>query len=170
MRKKSFLSDFSFWFAIFIVIATAVLSTLAYFGQLPFLYINLSLFPIEHWTSWAGTAFVVLYTPAYYIFKRRYPKRYKLLLRLHVFGDLFAFLLISVHFALHVSEYVTMVTTPQTGVPLFLAVFILVVTGIIQRFQLMRRSIKRARFIHVSTVITFYVIIVFHVTGGLNIF
>ncbi len=76
-----------------------------------------------------------------------------------MFGNLFAFMLISVHFW----YWVTFVSFMGTGFALFVATLTLVVTGIFFRLNLMQRPKKYIRFIHVSMTTAFYLILVIHV-------
>ncbi len=76
-----------------------------------------------------------------------------------MFGNLFAFMLISVHFW----YWITFVSFMGTGFALFVATLTLVVTGLFYRFNLMQRSKKYIRFIHVSMTTAFYLILAIHI-------
>jgi ABC-type glycerol-3-phosphate transport system permease component len=54
---------------------------------------------VTHWLSLIGTLFIAVYTPLYYVVKRRRPRFIKSLIAVHMFGNLISFALISMHFA-----------------------------------------------------------------------
>jgi hypothetical protein len=159
-RKQISRRDFSFLFGLLIIILTIFLSAGVYFHLFQFRFLVGPLF-LSHWLSWIGTAFIAFFTPTYYLLKLRYPKNIRRLLRFHCLGYLLAFMFISIHFF---SE------TPRgTGEALYLTTLILVVSGFIFRFRLLRMSIGSynishiIRYIHLSVVMTFYIVIVIHV-------
>jgi hypothetical protein len=78
---------------------------------------------------------------------------------MHMFGNLTAFMLISVHFW----YWVTFVSFMGTGFALFVATLTLVVTGIFYRFKFVQRPKKYIRFIHVNMTTAFYLILTIHI-------
>jgi len=120
----------------------------------------------SHWLTWIGTLFVAVYAPLYHLLKRRYPRRYTLLLDIHSFGFLAAFFLISVHFAAQLGR----VMPPELGegIALYTVMVLLVSTGIVQRFwSPERRPVRRYtprtnRFLHTGLITAFYVVIAVH--------
>ncbi len=152
--------DFSFLFGILIIILTIFLSAGIYFHMLQFRFLVGPLY-FSHWLSWIGTLFIAFFTPAYYFLKRHYAKNIRRLLRFHCLGYLLAFMFISIHFF---SE------TPRgTGEALYITTLILVVSGFIFRFQFLRTNIGKynlnhlMKYIHLSVVMTFYIVIVVHI-------
>ena len=126
-----------------------------------------------HWLSLAGTLFISIYTPIYYILKRKYPVQGKKLLALHVFGNLFAFLLISLHFAGQVGRPVQFFPEGRTGVALYIITLITVASGIIHRWGLFSivekvQASKRTRFVHVALSLSFYIVMVVHVLHNIG--
>jgi len=53
----------------------------------------------SHWMGIIGSTFILVFAPLYYILKRRFPQRYKILLNLHIFGFTTSFLFVSIHLA-----------------------------------------------------------------------
>ena len=129
MQQRSPLYSPTFWFALTIVASAVVLMILTYNGKLTFIYINLNFTTIHHLFSWIGAGFIVVFTPLFYYLKRRLPRSYKSLIQIHVFGNLVAFVLISVHFAHHLREFEEIIPHPGTGAPLYTSVALLVITG-----------------------------------------
>ena len=156
-----------FWVAIAILIATiAVMLTVV----LHIIRVNqiIGPFRLSHWFVWTGTLYIAIAVPTIAILKKRHPQRYKILFRTHVFGNLLAFILISLHFASQISRP----SLPElgTGIFLYIAMVLLVGTGFLQRFQLLP-SIKTQsyRFIHMGSAVAFYLIIIVHILHGLAI-
>ncbi len=94
----------------------------------------------EHWLAWIGTLFVASYIPAYHILKRRYPRKTKLLLNIHVFGTLIAFMFVSIHTMEYMFVEGRLSTKLGTGLALYLAMIFLVSTGFAHRFKLLRMN------------------------------
>src|SRR4030066_576309 len=61
-------------------------------------------FRLNHWFVWIGTIYVAIAVPTIATLKKRHPQRYETLFRTHVFGNLLAFMLISLHFASQISR------------------------------------------------------------------
>ena len=77
-------------------------------------------------------------------------------------GNLLAFMLVSLHFF--------QMTPRGTGEALFIASSVLIVTGFISRFQILKTIGKYNlikphinRFIHISVTLTFYIVIIVHI-------
>ena len=164
--------NLTFWLALMIILVAIFLSVAVYFD-----WLGVSFFvgPLRfgHWLGVLGTLFIAVLAPAYYILKRRYPKRLKAMLNVHIFGNLFSFMLISVHFAQQMSRPRQFYPDLGTGVILYVAMLILVLTGFLHRFKLFEgRRIyppHRNRFLHVSITLTFYLVIVFHALRNLGL-
>ncbi|MDH5794024.1 MAG: hypothetical protein OEZ18_05645 [Candidatus Bathyarchaeota archaeon] len=164
--------DLNFWFALMVILVAIFLLVAVYFD-----WLGVSFFvgPLRfgHWLGVLGTLFIAFFTPAYYILKRRYPKRLKAMLNVHIFGNLFSFMLISVHFAQQISRPPQFYPDLGTGVILYIAMLILVSTGFLHRFKLLEgRRIyppHRNRFLHLSITLTFYLVIVFHALRNLGL-
>jgi len=127
-------------------------------------------FRLNHWFVWIGTVYVALAVPVIAVLKRKRPNTYKTLIRVHVFGNLLAFLLISIHFAGQIGRPAAFYPNLGTGLVLYIAMIILVGTGVLQRFHLVP-SIKPQtyRFLHTSSAVTFYLVIGVHILHGLGI-
>lgn len=127
----------------------------------------------SHWMTWIGTTFVAVYAPAYHVLKRRYPKRSEVLLDVHNFGFLMAFLLISIHFAGQMSRPPQAFPDLGEGIALYATMVLLVSTGMIQRFGAQGLKGKAYnprtnRAVHASLLSAFYIVIIVHVLGNLG--
>ena len=82
--------NLEFWLTVTLLLATLILSIMAY----SFWY-NLTFFVgsylFIHWLGLIATTFVVVSIPIHYILKRKRPKNAKLILKIHVFGNLVPF-------------------------------------------------------------------------------
>ena len=127
-------------------------------------------FRVNHWFVWIGTLYVAIAVPIIATMKKRTPSRYKTLLRIHVFGNLLAFLLVSLHFAGQISRPATAYPQLGTGLALYIIMILLVATGFTHRFQIIPQ-IKSAtrKFIHVGLTFSFYIIIGIHILHGLGL-
>jgi hypothetical protein len=127
-------------------------------------------FRFTHWLVWIGTLYIVLMTPVYYVLKRHYGGRLSALVKVHMFGNLLSFTLVSIHFAQQIGRPPQFYPDLGTGLALYVVMFILVVTGFFHRFRIIK-SIRPHlnRFTHVSITLSFYIIIVIHILQGLAI-
>ena len=168
MKSQKLNKNPAFWAALCIIIATIVLAAANYSGLFE-LHVRVGPFFIHHWMSWVGSLFIAIATPLYSYLKRRSPEKLKLLSNVHVFGNLSAFLLISIHFSQQMSRPADFFPDLGTGLALFIAVSILVTSGILQRFQIVNKLARYYRMIHIGATMTFYIIIVIHILHGLGI-
>jgi len=152
------LRDLDLWGALVIILFTVLLSSLIIVDRSSFsLSVGSDLF--IHWAAWIGGLWIALFTPIYYFLKHHRSLRIKAWVTMHMFGNLFAFMLISVHFW----YWITFVSFMGTGFALFVATLTLVISGIFYRFNLMQRPKKYIRFIHVSMTTAFYLILAIHI-------
>jgi len=168
MESQKLSKNPAFWAALCIIIVTIALAIANYSGLLQ-LHILVGPFYIHHWIGWVGSLFIAIATPLYSYLKRRFPEKRKLLSNVHIFGNLSAFLLISIHFFQQISRPAEFLPDLGTGLALFIAVSILVTSGILQRFQIGRQLGRYYRLIHIGATMTFYIIIVIHILHGLGI-
>jgi hypothetical protein len=154
--------------ALLLIVVTPILMYAVYADILQ-LHIYVGPYYIHHWLSWTGASFIALFTPFYYSLKRRNPQRIKALLGVHVFGNLLAFMFISIHFAQQISRPAQFYPDLGTGIVLYATVLLMVATGFSMRFQIGNMVRKTLRFIHTSTTVTFYLIILVHIMHGLGI-
>ena len=122
----------------------------------------------SHWMVIIGTIFIAIYTPIFYFLKRRYPRKLKHLLNIHVFGFLISFLLISIHFAGQIGRPQQFYPELGEGIALFIIMLLLVATGFIHRFQIIPKKAGKYykphfnRYYHVSITTAFYIVIIVH--------
>jgi hypothetical protein len=161
-RNSEFLAS------LLILLVTVFFSAVAYVRWYSLGFFVGSLFFV-HWLGLAATVFIAVLVPVYYVLKRRRPQTIKTLLKLHVFGNLFSFLLISIHFAQNTGRLSGFIPRLEDGVVLFLVLSIIVATGMLERFGAKHKLVKYTKPIHRYTVALFYLITVIHVLQGFNI-
>ena len=142
------------------VAAGLMLALLSYLGLIPLGY-KLGPYWLNHWLGWLSLAFIIIYVPLFIILKRRNHKIYPKLMKVHQIGFLVAFMLVS----LHIGSQIRRVFPPEigTGIAAYVCLLVLVMTGIMQRNQLLVKRMSTLRFVHLSMVVSFFLIIVFHV-------
>jgi hypothetical protein len=116
---------------------------------------------ITHLASYIGGFWIAIFTPIYHVLKRRSPQHFKSMLNVHVLGNLLAFVLITTHLTHREINSVFL----GSGTALYIALVSMVVTGIIQRFNLLKSIRKQVKFVHVSMTTAFYLILIVHVIG-----
>jgi hypothetical protein len=156
------------WLTLILLLAVIISSIAAYvfWYKLTF-FVGAYLF--IHWLSIVATAFIAVSAPIHYVLKRKRPQNYKTLLKIHTFGNLIAFWLISIHFAQNVGRLAGALQRLGIGFALYPVLVVIVATGIVDRYQTHGKSSKYIKLIHKYMVILLYVLILLHVLEGFNI-
>jgi hypothetical protein len=157
-----------FYLALLLVVVIIVLS-IGNYSRWWDLHFYVGPLNFHHWLSFIGAGYIAISTPIHSILRRRSPKRFGTLLNVHVFGNLIAFLLISIHFTQQIGRPAQFAPTLGTGLTLYIIVATMVITGFVQRFQLAGRFLKSWRFIHVGLSLSFYIVVVIHILHNLGI-
>ena len=127
-------------------------------------------FRLIHYLAFAGTLYIAFGVILFALLRRRNPNKYTMLVRVHAIGNLFAFLLISLHFSGQVGRPADSYPDFGTGLALYVGMVALVVTGLALRFRLFGNlNPATNRFVHAGLAIAFYLIIVIHILHGINI-
>ena len=156
-----------FWATLAILVFVLNFSVLsyAYWYELLF-FIDLSFI---HWLGLGGTIFIAAFVPVYFVLKRSKPRKIKTLLRIHVFGNLLGFLLVSVHFSQNLGRLAAFYPRLSDGFVLFLVMAVIVATGVIERFAGKPKLVKYTKPIHRYAVALFYLVVIVHTLQGFNI-
>jgi hypothetical protein len=157
-----------FWASLLILLVTVFFSVVAYVRWYSLGFFVGALFFV-HWLALAATVFIAVMVPVYYVLKRRRPRSIKTLLRLHVFGNLFSFLLVSIHFAQNTGRLSGFYPRLEDGFVLFLVLSIIVATGMLERFGARHKIVKYTKPVHRYAVAIFYLLMAIHVLQALNI-
>ena len=168
MQEKSLLRKPQFWLTSSLIMLIVILS-IGNYSRWWDLHFYIGPLYFHHWLSFIGAGYIAVFTPIYTVMKRRSPQRFGTLLKIHVFGNLVAFLFISMHLTQHMGRPPQFAPTLGTGITLYIIVALMVITGYMQRFQLARIFLKTWRFIHVSLSVSFYIVIIIHVLHNLGV-
>ena len=121
----------------------------------------------NHWFVLLGTFYVAITVPLIAKLKQKYSSKFLTLFRLHVFGNLLAFVLISLHFAGQVSRPAAFYPDLGTGLTLYIIMMLLVATGFTHRFNLIPKIKSQTRkFVHIGLSFSFYIVIGIHMLHG----
>lgn len=158
-----------FCVSISILFVSVALSFLAFLYWYSLSFFVGSLFFV-HWLSIIATVYIASFVPIYYVLKRVIGlKKNNTLLRFHVFGNLFSFLLISIHFSQNAGRLAQFLSRLEEGSVLFLVLNIIVVTGMIERFVYRNQLLRYTKPIHRYATAFFYLIVIIHAIQNLFI-
>ena len=156
------------WMALALVVTIIVLSTGTYFRWWN-LRFDIGPFSFTHWWSWVGAAYLVVFVPLYSVLKRRSKIRFAAMLAAHVFGNLIAFGMISVHFAQQLGRPAEFAPDFGTGLAMYLIIAGIVVTGLMRRFGLVTQIQGNLGFIHVGLGLSLIFILPVHILHNLGV-
>ncbi len=161
----------SFWVALAIILPAAVSVALIVLRlvRLPLIVIDVlgARNSITHWVGWAGSLTVLAVT-AWYVYRKRARRSPSAgALRLHAFGNLVGFLLVSIHFAQQVSRSPANYPELGTGVVQYAAMIILVSTGFTTLFAVRPGWARYYRFLHPAAALTLLMTIILHIIHDL---
>ena len=152
--------------ALLIVLISLILMALIYFDWISVGF-KVGPYRFHHWAVIIGAFYIAVITPFFVLLKRAKPESLRNLLKVHVFGNLLAFLLISIHFAGQLSRPLEFYPDLGAGVGLYAAMSVLVFTGFFLRYSLVAGGSRRAiRIVHILAVLSFYLVIAFHALHG----
>jgi hypothetical protein len=165
----NFLRSKEFWDAISIVVMIVVLTFLANIRLINFDFF-IGPLSANHWFVLIGSLYIAIIVPIIAILKKRKQQKILTLFRIHVFGNLLAFLLVSIHFVGQISRAASAYPELGTGLALYIIMILLVATGFNHRFKIISqiKSTTR-RFVHISLSFSFYILIVIHILHGFGI-
>jgi hypothetical protein len=164
----STLKKLEFFSAVLIILVAIFFFVATYLDWFDFGFF-IGSYRFNHWLVLIGSLYIVLAIPIYSILKRRYSAEIRKFLGFHVFGNLTAFVLISIHFSSQISRPAAYYPDLGTGLALFLSMLFLVAAGFSQRFGIVKRVKPQTyRLIHVGLALSFYLIIGIHILHGLG--
>jgi len=157
-----------FFFAGLLIALAVFFLIVAYFDWIDF-GVVIGAYRFNHWLVWVGSLYIAFAVPIYLMLKRRYAAGIRRLFGFHVFGNLTAFILITIHFSSQISRPAAFYPDLGTGLALFFSMALLVATGFSQRFGLVKSAKPQTqRLVHVGFALSFYLIIGIHILHGLG--
>ena len=164
----SSLKKVEFFFAILLIVLAVFSFVVAYLDWIDF-GIVIGSYRFNHWLVWIGALYIAFAVPVYSMLKRRYSAGLRKWLGFHVFGNLSAFILISIHFSSQISRPAAFYPDLGTGLALFVSMVLLVATGFSQRFGIVKNVKPQTnRVIHVGLALSFYIVIGIHILHGIG--
>jgi len=164
----SSLKKVEFFFAVLLIVLAVFFFVVAYLDWIDF-GVVIGSYRFNHWLVWVGSLYIAFAVPVYSMLKRRYAAGIRRLLGFHVFGNLAAFVLISIHFSSQISRPTAFYPDLGTGLALFISMVLLVTTGFSQRFGVVKIAKPQTqRLVHVGLALSFYLIIGIHILHGLG--
>ncbi|MFC1487245.1 hypothetical protein ACFLRN_06130 [Thermoproteota archaeon] len=157
-----------FWLALILLSITVIFSVVVYVHWFGLAFFIGSLF-IVHWLGLVATIFIAVLVPIYYILKRKRSNNIKTLLRIHVFGNLFSFMFVSIHFAQNIGRLAAFYPKLGYGFLLFIVLCTIVTTGLLERFSGQRKLVRYTKFVHRYSVVVFYLVAIIHTLQGFNV-
>ncbi len=116
----------------------------------------------HHWFSIIGAAYVLAFIPVYAYMKRRTSVNRGTLLKVHVFANLLAVGLVSIHFAHQMARPAEFAPALGTGLAAFILIALIVAAGFMLRFGLASAQRESWRLIHVGLGLSLYVVVIIH--------
>jgi hypothetical protein len=154
-------------FAFLVILSTFILVATIFLGTWRVPFVQIEVLGISnsaiHWIGWIGTLYIAFTTPFYPIIKRKYPLFVNKILNIHVLGNLFGVLLVSIHFAHQVTRPTTNYPDLGTGIVLYATMLLLLSTGFLITSAIGRKFSKQISWLHPACAITFYIVIVMHI-------
>jgi hypothetical protein len=160
--------NLEFWGTLTLLLATLTSSIIIYIYWFTVTFFVGSYLFI-HWIGLIATSFIAVSIPIHYILKHKRPQNSKLILKIHVLGNLVAFLIISLHFAQNVGRLSMALERLGSGFALYILLFLIVATGILERYQTSGTLPRYTKVIHKYAVIPLYLVILIHVLEEFNI-
>jgi len=118
-----------FFFAILLIVLSVFFFVVAYLDWIDF-GVVVGAYRFNHWLVWVGALYIAFAVPVYALVKRRYSVGSRKWLSFHVFGNLSAFILVSIHFSSQISRPAAFYPDLGTGLALFVSMVLLVATGL----------------------------------------
>jgi hypothetical protein len=154
--------------AVLLIVAALSFFVVAYLDWIDFGDV-IGSYRANHWLVWGGALYIAFAVPIYTMLKRRYAVGIRKWLGFHVFGNLTAFILISIHFSSQVSRPAAFYPDLGTGLTMFISMVFLVATGFSLRFGVVKRlNPQNHRLIHIGLALSFYLIIGIHILHGIG--
>jgi hypothetical protein len=124
---------------------------------------------LDHWVSIVGAGYILAMTLFFSFAKRHTQLNRAHLLVLHVFGNLTAATLITMHFAHHISRPAQFYPDLSTGLVSFLYILLIVPAGYFLRFGVMSKHSGSWRIVHVGVSIALLILVSVHALKNFGI-
>ncbi len=133
------------------------------------LRIPIGSFSLQHWFAIIGGAYLIIFVGLFIYLKRRDVVRIGTLMKVHVFGNLVAFIFISAHFGQQMGRPAASAPDLGTGLSTYLILLILVGTGFMMRFGLLKRRRETWHLLHLGISLSLFIVVVIHALRNFGI-
>lgn len=157
------------WLVTLLVIAIVAVGVANFYGLLGNLHFTIGPFFSHHWMSIIGATYIAIVVPIQRYKWGKDPQKRRTLVPFHIYGNLIAVGLVTVHFSQQLSRPAEAFPDLGTGLALYVTLFLLVLTGIFMRFGIDRSRYRWWKYVHGGVTSAFYIVIVFHVLHGLGL-
>jgi len=151
------------------LLAIIILASIGTYFRIWDIHFLIGPFYLHHWVSIIGGSYLLVSTSFYAYFKRYSKVKKGTLLKIHVFGNLFAALLIFIHFAQHLGRPTEFAPDYGTGLATFLLLLVIVAAGIFLRFGIASRKRESWHLIHVGFALSFFILVIIHTLKNLGL-
>ena len=134
------------------------------------LHFSIGLFFLHHWLSIIGGTCLLIFIVVYAYMKRYTAVNRGTILKVHVFGNLLAVIVISVHFAQQMGRPAEFAPDLGTGLATYLLLVVILVTGFMMRFGLLTQKRESWRLFHVGLSLSLFIVLVIHALKNFGIF
>lgn len=124
---------------------------------------------LHHWFSITGGTYILIATTIFSLLKRRTKVNPGALLKLHVFGNILALILIFMHIAIQLSRTGDSAPAFGTGLSALFIFIAISVFGFMTRFGILIRKRESWRLIHIGLALSLLVIITIHALRNFDI-
>ncbi len=119
----------------------------------------------DHWLSIIGGTYLLIFIVIFAYMKRYAAVNRDTLLKVHMFGNLLAFMFVSVHFA----EQMAHAHDLGTGLATYLLLVVYVASGFMMRFGLLTQQRESWHIFHVGLSLSLFIVVVIHALENFGI-
>lgn len=159
-------TQFRFTVGLLIIIILASVGTYFRIWDIHFL---IGPFYSHHWGSIIGGSYLLISTAIYAYIKRNLKVKKGTLLQVHVFGNIVAVLLISIHFAQQMGRPAEFAPDFGTGLATFLLLLVILATGFMIRFGISAQKRESWHLIHVGFALSIFIVVILHALINLGL-
>jgi len=133
------------------------------------LHFSVGPFFLHHWLSIIGGTYLLIFVAMFGYMKRYTAVNRGKLLKVHVFGNLLAVALVSVHFAQQMGRPAEFGPDLGTGLAAYLLLMAIVASGFMMRFGLLTQQRESQRLVHVGLSLSLFIVVAIHALRNFGI-
>lgn len=153
---------------VLLLVITIILAFGTYLRLLD-LHFMIGSYYFHHWIVIFGGAYLIISTSIFAYFKRYSKMKKGLLIKIHVFGNLLAVMLVFNHFAHHLGRPAEFAPYLSTGLATFLLLALALVVGIIMQFGIVSHKRGSWYLLHAGFALSFFVVAIIHTLNNFGL-